>query len=236
MAEESNNTNSNSGSSTNNSDISFDSIAEIDVAELNEDQKAFILDNSGTLTDEQRETYKDILDGAEEDSNKQINPDDVEIKTRGKNDSKTDDDKGDDDEDDTDDSDDEKNIGKVVDKKLGDFKGSQSEIQGIKDKQEVTEFVGDNPEFKPYRDVMLKYMAHPAYKNIPVENIAKIVAADDLQKLGAKKEREAATKAKSTQDSGRTVRDNKGGGETDWARASAEAFEKKKNEVLGIRT
>lgn len=228
-------------SGTSNTDpITFESIAVVDVAELNDDQKAFILDNSGELTDEQRETYKDVLEGADDDSDKKINADDVEIQTRGGKKSDDDDDSGGDDDDNSDDDkidpDDEKTIKKVVNKQLDGFRGNQGDIQAIKDKQEVNDYIGDNPEFKPYRDVMLKYMAHPAYKNIPVDNVAKIVAGSDLQKLGAKKEREAADKAKSTQDGGQTVRDNKGGGaETDWAKASKEAFEKKKNEVLGIR-
>jgi len=243
MANQNTNPNSdNNSTSTSGEDVTFDSIVDIDVAELNDNQKAFILDNSGELTEEQREMYAEVLEGADnsededEDEDTEINPEDIEIKTRSK---KTEEKKveseGEDDDDTEIDPEEAKTIGKVVDKKLGDYRGTQSEIQAIKDKQDVNDFISDNPDFKPYRDVMLKYMAHPAYKDIPVENLSLIVAGSDLQKLGAKKEREAASKAKSTQDGGQTVRDRKGGGEDDWAKVSREAFEKKKNEVLGIK-
>jgi len=237
MADESTTTNADDNSTvttSTNEDVTFDSIADVDVAELNDDQKAFILDNSGELSDEQRETYKDILeDGGDDGDEEDLDPQKVEIQIRepqkegvggGEED----------DEGEEIDPEDKKNIGKVVDEKLTDFRKSQSDVQVIKDKQEVNDYVNDNPEFKKYRGVMLKYMSHPAYRNIPASNIAKIVAGNDLQKLGAQKERQAAAKVKKTHDSGNTTR-KPSGGETDWGSASKEAFEKKKNEVMGIR-
>jgi hypothetical protein len=75
-------------------------------------------------------------------------------------------------------------------------------------------------------------MKHPAYKNIPVKNIAAIVAARDLQKIGAMKEREAQRKANETRGGGSSARPTPGAGK-DWHRAPKAEVEAKKAEVLG---
>jgi hypothetical protein len=211
--------------------ITLESVVELTPDQLSDDQKAFIKDNVGELSDEQKETFKEVIEAEEEPED--IDPEKVKIKTRTevKEEKKE---EPEIDEEDEIDPEDKKNIGKVVDDKLTDFTGKLDEVQKVKDQQEVSDFVTDNPEFKPYKGVMLKYLAHPAYKNIPVENIAKIVAGEDLQKIGAKKEREAAEKAKGTQDTGTTVR-KPTGGKVDWHTASQEAFQAQKDKVMGIR-
>ena len=211
-------------------DLTLETIVGLDPADLTDEQKTTLEEKKADLTPEQAEKFGIEL---EEKEPEDIDPKKVKIKTRTPEPKKKGEPEptGDDDEVDPEDK---KTISKIVDDKLTDFTGKLDEVQKVKDQQEVSDFVADRPEFKPYRGVMLKYLAHPAYKNIPVENIAKIVAGEDLQKLGAKKEREAAEKAKATQDSGTTVR-KPSKGKTDWQTASKEEFEKKKNEVMGIR-
>jgi len=231
MADEPTNDNQDPKGEPSSETITIENVIELSPDQLSDDQKAFIKDNVGELTDEQKETFKEVIEAEKEPED--IDPKKVKIKTRTPEPKKKGEPEptGDDDEVDPEDK---KTISKIVDDKLTDFTGKLDEVQKVKDQQEVSDFVADRPEFKPYRGVMLKYLAHPAYKNIPVENIAKIVAGEDLQKLGAKKEREAAEKAKATQDSGTTVR-KPSKGKTDWQTASKEEFEKKKNEVMGIR-
>lgn len=230
MADEPTNDNQPQDTDTSNNEMTLDTVVEVAPDEMSDEQKSFIQENADNLTDEQKETFKSVLETEEKPED--IDPEKVEIKTRTE--VKEEEPEEGEEEDVEVDPEDKKTIGKVVDEKIHDFQGKLSEVDKLKDQQEVTEFVGENPEFKPYKGVMLKYLAHPAYRNIPVENIARIVAGDDLQKLGAKKEREAAAKAKSTQDKGTTTRKPQSG-RTDWLEASKEDFERKKNEVMGIK-
>ena|SRR3990167_970848 len=211
----------------------IESVVEIAPDKLSDDQKTLLREKADDLTDEQKETFKDVLE-AKDEKPEDIDPEKVEIETRTKEPEKKPDDKESEAEEDEVDPEDKKNIGKVVDDKLTDFRGKLDEVDKIKDQVEVDGYIRDNPDFKPYRGVILKHLAHPAYKNIPVKNIAKMVAGDDLLELGAKKEREADQKAKDTQGGGTTIR-KPGGGVTDWSRVSSEEFLRKKNEVLGIR-
>jgi hypothetical protein len=93
------------------------------------------------------------------------------------------------------------------------------------------------PEVGKYRNAMLTYMKDPAYAKIPAKNIFNIVAGNDLIKLGAQKEREAAAKANGTRiesNSGRPG-DN-GGAKKDWGNASKEEMAAKRAEVFGRPT
>ena len=58
-----------------------------------------------------------------------------------------------------------------------------------------------------------------------------MVAAGDLQKMGAQKEREAAAAAAATQNKGSQVR--KGGGKVDWVNAPKDQYELQRSQVLG---
>jgi len=169
--------------------------------------------DSAEITDEQKDKELD---------DKEPNPDEIEPETRGSID---------DDEGDQIDPDDEKTISKVVKQQLAGVTTQFAEIQKLKDDAEVTEFIRVNPEYGKYRNIILKYLAHADYKNIPVYNIAAIVAAKDLQKFGAEKERKAALKAKQTQGGGSTAR--KAEETIDWYTASREAFEAQRAKILG---
>lgn len=130
------------------------------------------------------------------------------------------------DEDEEIDPEDQKRISKIVEKQVG------SKLQEVENKMEVNAFVTSKPEFAKYQSQILKYMTHPAYANIPVHNIAAIVASKDLVKIGAAKEREAQAKVASTKNPGTTIR-KPSGGSVDWKTASKEDFEAQKARVLG---
>jgi len=124
------------------------------------------------------------------------------------------------------DEEDNKRITKIVNKQVG------AKLSEIENKTEVQAFIAAKPEFAKYQGVILKYMSHPDYANIPVHNIAAIVASKDMMKIGAAKEREAQKKVAETKTPGTTVR-KESGGKKDWHTASKEDFEAQKAKVLG---
>jgi len=199
-------------------ELNLEEVVEVDPAEVTDDQKAFLESHKDELTLEQAEKFGIKLEEEE-----------IEPETRGekKTEKKEDEDEEDQEEDEIS-PEDEKAIGKIVDKRVGDKLAS---IQKIKDETEVDAFIRAKPEYGKYRSSMLKYMSHDSYKNIPVHNIAAIVSARDLQKIGAQKEREAQRKADETKGGGSTAR--KPGGAIDWRTASKEEFEAQKAKVLG---
>jgi hypothetical protein len=211
-------------------EITLDSVVETPVEELNDDQKAFIRDNADSLDDDQKETYKEVLEAKEEEDEEDVEVPDPEERSPKKKDEDAPPPKNEEDE--GDDLDEDKKINKVVDEKLKPLSEALSEVQRLKDEKEVDSFIRVKPEFEKYRDSMVKYISHPAYKNIPVHNIAAIVASKDLLKMGAKKERDAAQKAKETQGGGAPVR-KPVGQKIDWLNAPIEDFEAQKAKVLG---
>lgn len=151
-----------------------------------------------------------------------IDPDKITIETRGKDEEAID--YGEDI-----DPDDAKTIGTIVEKQTANVK---KQLQDTADRLEVDSFVQEKPEFAKYKPAILKYLQHPVYSKIPVKNIAAMVASDDLLKLGAKKEREAQSKADATKGGGTQVRKD-GMGTKDWKTASKAEFEEQKRRVLG---
>ena len=123
---------------------------------------------------------------------------------------------------------DEKAIGRVVAKQLDPV---TKRITEQANQIEATNYTTEHPEFSKYREVIIKHMNHSAYKNIPVDRIAKMVAGDDLMKIGAQKERDAQKKALETKAGGNTVRTTPVG--KDWHSATKEEFEAQKAAVLG---
>lgn len=124
------------------------------------------------------------------------------------------------------DADDKKRISKIVQREVG------NKMSELENKMEVQSFIQGRPEYAKYQAVMLKYMNHPDYANIPVQNIAAIVASKDLMKIGAKKEREAQKVVAETKNPGTTVRKTESSG-VNWANVSKEEFEAQKARVLG---
>ena len=162
----------------------------------------------------------------EEDEEEEPIPDDIEPETR----EKIEEPKKDKEDDEEVDSDDEKIISKVIDKKLSPL---TKKIQQQNDEIEVNSYIVDNPEMAKYKPLILKYITHPAYKNIPVKNIANMVSANDQQKIGAEKERKAKDDADKTKDGSDTSRQEKG--KTDWANASNEEVEAEIAKAKGMR-
>lgn len=132
------------------------------------------------------------------------------------------------------DPDDEVKISRLVDKKVAPL---QAQLIQRTNEAEADSFLRNPETLKrypgadKYREAMLKYMNHPAYSRIPANNVFRIVAGDDLIRLGAEREREATVKAKGTQVNSSSARVPSG--QKDWGSASKDEFEAKKAEVLG---
>ncbi len=126
------------------------------------------------------------------------------------------------------DPDDKKVISKIIDEKVA------GRVATIENKIEVDNYISQNPEMSKYRQVMLKYAQHPAYKNIPIRNIAAIVAANDLVRMGAEKEREAQAKAAATKD-GSNSTGMTASNKVDWSTASVEEVENEIARIKGIK-
>lgn len=120
-------------------------------------------------------------------------------------------------------------IDKLVSSKLSPLKEMQ--LQAL-NKVEVADYVTEHPEFKPYKDRALKILNHPKYRHMPVEYAMYIAAGDDLMKLGAQKEREAAKEAGETNLSAGTPARQKMSGKIDWLSMPSDEFNKRKAEIL----
>lgn len=209
-------------------ELTLESVDSFDAENLSDDQKTFLEENKSDLTPEQAEKF-----GIEvEKKDDAPNPDDVDPETRGgkPKEDKPKDGEGEGEDDDLD-PDDEKKISKVVKTQVSE---AMKEVQAIKDQNEVNSFIRQNPEYAKYEAVVLKYMGHEAYRNIPVKNIMAMVSSNDMMKIGAQKEREAAKKAKDTQGGG-TQQRKPAGGKVDWKNATKEDFEAEKQRVLQQR-
>lgn len=209
-------------------EIQLEDVVGLPPTDLSEDQTKFLKENADNLTDEQKETFKEVLIEKEE----KIDPEKFEPEIRAPKKEKKLDPKDQDDDEEID-PDDEKTIGKVVKKALDPVNEVLKEVQVLKDQTEIDGFIRENPEFNKYRGVALKYLAHPDYSNIPVKNIMAIVSANDMQKLGAQKERDAANKSKDTKGgNGNQTRPQGGDSKVDWKNLSKVDFEAEKARVL----
>jgi len=183
-------------------------------------------ENNEEIIEESPEIPAEPEDDSEvvEDSDESFNVDDLKIETRDKKEETID--YGDDI-----DADDVKTIGTIVEKQTASVKKA---LQDAQDRLEIDSFVQERPEFAKYKPVILKYLQHPVYSQIPVKNIAAMVASSDLVKLGAKREREAQAKVDATKSSGNPVR-RADGGTTDWSKVSKDEFENQKRRILGMQ-
>jgi len=216
-------------------ELKLPDIVDLPPEEVSDDQKVFLEEHKAELTPEQAEKF-----GIEQEKKPDfVNPEEVVIETRTpkKPEEKP---KGEGEEPPEEEEEeeiapeDERAISKVVKKQLAPILEGQKKVQALENETQVSSFIQTKPEYTKYKAVILKYMAHPDYANIPVHNIAAIVAAKELQEIGAQKEREAQKKAKDTQGGGTTIR-KLGEGATDWGKASKEEFEAQKAKVLGQR-
>lgn len=189
--------------------------------QLTDDQKNFLTDNSESLTDDQAKKY-----GIEK---LPVIPDPPKVEDPPA--PKEGDEGGDVD------PEDEKKINKLFDKRLSGLTKTQQETQR---KLEVDQFLSRNPNgvanVDRYRDKMVQYATHPNYQKLSPQELFNILAGPELMRIGAKKERDAAKRAKDTQVNNNSSRPAGGGGQKkDWSNASKEDFEAQKAAVLGRR-
>ena len=140
-------------------------------------------------------------------------------------------DKGNNDNNDDDDvdPDDEKVINNIVNKAVNPIR---EQLQTQLDQAEISNFITGNPEYAKYTKQIGTYMKHEAYRNIPIQNIAAIVSAKDMQKLGAKKERAAQAKVAETRGVGSNTRATEAVNK-DWGSASKEDYQAHLAKVMG---
>jgi len=212
MSEENNN---NSQDNNDSQELNLEEVVEVEPDKLSEEQKTFLEEKKGDLTDEQAEKF-----GIEK-GEKEEEPEDIEPKTRAKPPKKP----KEGEEEEEPDPDDERMVSSIIDKRL-----KEAGIGDTQDQLQLDAFIRDNPEYSKYRVNALKYMkVHPS---LVAGDAVRIVSAKDQQKIGAEKEREATENARSTQGGGMTVRTPKGAGR-DWSKATAEEMDAKKNEIYG---
>lgn len=199
--------------------------------QLSEEQKTFLEEHKAELSDEQAAKFGVTKEPAE------IKPEvrggetpKPEVKPKPKDGEGAD-------EDDEIDPETEKIVQKVVGRQLSplqeQIKKQQEALQAQQDKVEIDSYIAANPDFSKYRKAIETYAQHPAYKNIPISNIAAIVASKDLMKIGAQKEREAAEAAARSKSGGNNARPTGSGGK-DWSTATPEEVQAKRNEIMGI--
>jgi hypothetical protein len=202
-------------------DLTIEAVTTVEPDALNDTQKGFLEEHKDELSDEQAEKYG---------ITKEIKPESIKPEVRGNGDEPPakppkKEEAEDDDEEVL--PEDKKVISRVVSEALSPL---QKQLQEQADQAELTNFISSNPDYAKYKPAIEVYMKHPAYRNIPVKNIATIVAAKDLQKMGAQKEREAQAAANATKGGGSTARLVPG--QKDWSTATKEEFEAKKAEVF----
>ncbi len=188
---------------------------------LSDEQRTFLNDNAEHLTDEQATKYGIEKPAAipEPPALPEVKPETPARK------------EGDDDVD----AEDEAKIAKIIDKRLQGLTATQLNTQRQLD---VDSFLAQNtstlPNVNRYRDAMLKFAVHPNYKNLTAKEIFNIVAGPELMRIGAKKEREAAARAKSTQVNNSSGR-SPSGAKKDYLNMSKDDFAAEKARVLGRR-
>lgn len=134
------------------------------------------------------------------------------------------------------DPEDEEKLGAIVDQRLEGLTEQQRETAiTVKVDSFITQNAGKVADISVYRDAMMKYAKHPYYQNLSAQEIFHIVAGPELMRIGAKKEREAASKAKSTQtqSSSGSRAAVVAGKKVDWNTATPEQLKAKQAEVLG---
>lgn len=78
------------------------------------------------------------------------------------------------------------------------FSAILGEIDKRERRAEIREFLRDNPDFKKYGPKLEKFAFHPAYSNVPIDFVAKALAFEEAEKIGAKKGKEADLEAEKT--------------------------------------
>lgn len=145
-----------------------------------------------------------------------------------------DDEKGSDDDEDIS-PEDEALIEKVIKKRYGHvFENITAEKEAAADREEATKFFEEKPEFKPFEAKILKWWGDPSRRHLPIETVAlEAVGFNNLVKIGAQLERQAAEKAKQTSTTGGGAKAN--GGQKSIADMSDDEIRALNQQVLANR-
>jgi hypothetical protein len=115
-----------------------------------------------------------------------------------------------------------KRFAPIIDKSLADD-----------DNREVSTFLEENPDFKPFEAKARRFMQHPSRRSLPIKSIFYEVAGDALIRIGAERQRVADLRAKESQTGGGSGRSGEG------ARSafdlSSDEFEAKQEEIRRSR-
>lgn len=95
-------------------------------------------------------------------------------------------------------------IGKVVNQRLAPLLGKFATDANA---QEFAELVSDEPEAAKYENHIKAYMAHDAWKGVPISAIYHHLAFSNAKAIGAKKKATADLEAKQNKGGGRTIVD-----------------------------
>lgn len=207
--------------------LSIESITTGDTAvapeDLSDDQRSFLDSNKDKLDDATAEKY-----GIDKPAAPYI-PKADDIPAGGDKGGKG----GDDDDEEQDDE--TIKLNKLVDKKVS---GLMPQLVENRNAVAVDSYLRDVASKIPtaplYRDAMLQTMKIPKYSNLSAIEVFRIVAGDELLRVGAAKERAAARKASSTRVDNSAGGRPAGGKSKDWGSASKDDFNAKRNEVLGM--
>lgn len=195
--------------------------------DLSEEQKTYLGEHKEELTTAEAQKFGITRDPLKpETRSSESTDDDPEDKKKNKDDNP-------DAEDDAElDPEDKKTIDTRVDKKVREaLDPVLKQNRETQNRLETDLFVSKQPEYAVYRDSIIEHLNNLAYSKIPVARIAAMIAAPDLMKMGARKEREATANADKTKNLGTSARVQ--GGKPDWANAPKDDFIAKRAEVLG---
>lgn len=133
----------------------------------------------------------------------------------------------------------EAKIARVIEKRYGDKLKVVDTIASSTEedhlKQEVSELIGKEPQFKEFESKILKWAKHPSRANMPLKAIAYEVAGERLMELGAQREREARKEAEASKTGGATARKPEGSTKSSAWELSKEEFDKKTSSILSAR-
>lgn len=200
-----------------NTELNIDDVVQLEPDQLDDTQKSFLEANKDQLTTDELQKFGFEVKPVEPTSRQTPEPPKPNTPEKGDTGAApgADDDK----------------VRGVINEYMTPYLKQQQEQQN---RIEIDSFLAANPDYSKYKSSIEKHVADPAYARIPVDRIAKMVAADDLMKIGARRERETQRRADSTRNNMNGAR-NTNANQKDWGSASKEDFEAKRAEVLGRR-
>lgn len=140
---------------------------------------------------------------------------------------------------------DRKAIDKRIDAQLKPVKETVDarEKEIAKDKRELgfKSYISERPEFKPYADIIAKYIHHDKFIGMGLKDseyfdrvTAAVLGTKTIIEIGGKIKAEAIIKAKKGDVGAGSKSSTEGSGEIDWSTASKEEFEKQYEKVMGM--